>query len=626
MPDVLFEALVVTGIVLLLWRPRPGLAFVILAGLALGTSAPVRQVGEALILPALIYVLAAARDWRTRLLHGAALTVCFALPVVGYMGYSKVVLHYGFEMSNMGDAYLYGRTAHAADCATLKLPPAEQLCARPRAGAQASAWTGWSTTRPRRGFSTSRSTSGSASRWTRLPLQREFAYAVIKQQPMRVTGDIARDSIKIFALTRNTVEGDTPIKRWQFQNTYPVYPPGITAERPEERHQPVRRGRGRESAGPPVRRHRAAVLPAARRVHAGTGVPARAAGRDRRDLHLPQARSGEPLPWPACWSPGPRSPCCSAPTCTSSPGATSCPRWSRCRSRARSGRPRSPGSSAAGGRQDGPARARPRSWRRPESGQASPERATGVPAEERAGGEGGEGRTYACSPPAWSTRTSGYGCAGTRSSGATAPAAPTRSWRSMISRSSSRPRTTASTWSRNTGTRSGGAAGPSRRAAGRRDRPARPASSPGWSSARKPAFGPAGWSSWGSLHCAQGLSSQGGHFFLATGLEPGPHDREHEEQDMRQEWVPRARFEDMIRDGRITDDSTLAAYALLLMASVRRHQPSGSSGANRSPSRSTRSSTAVGGEEQLLRAAARLHLVPADRRRHRGAARRARSE
>ena len=137
MPDVLFEALVVAGIVLLLWHPRPGLAFVILGGLALGTSAPVRQVGEALILPALVYVLAAARDWRTRLLHGAVLTVCFALPVVGYMGYSKVILHYGFQLSNMGDAYLYGRAAHAADCATLKLPADERpLCPTPAASPQ----------------------------------------------------------------------------------------------------------------------------------------------------------------------------------------------------------------------------------------------------------------------------------------------------------------------------------------------------------------------------------------------------------------------------------------------------------------------------------------------------------
>src|SRR5580700_3152330 len=132
MPDVLFEALVVAGIVLLLWRPRPALPFVILGGLALGASAPVRQVGEALIVPGLVYVLAAARGWRTRLLHGAVMTCCFALPIVGYMTYSAVVLHYGFELSNMGDAYLYGRAAHAADCATLKLPADEQpLCPTP---------------------------------------------------------------------------------------------------------------------------------------------------------------------------------------------------------------------------------------------------------------------------------------------------------------------------------------------------------------------------------------------------------------------------------------------------------------------------------------------------------------
>jgi 8-oxo-dGTP pyrophosphatase MutT (NUDIX family) len=70
----------------------------------------------------------------------------------------------------------------------------------------------------------------------------------------------------------------------------------------------------------------------------------------------------------------------------------------------------------------------------------------------------------------------------------------------------------------------------------------------------------------GFLHCAHGITSQGGHFFLATGLEPGPPEREAEEQDMRQEWVTRARFEKMITQGLITDDSTVAAYGLLLMS------------------------------------------------------------
>src|SRR5438034_1101747 len=45
---------------------------------------------------------------------------------------------------------------------------------------------------------------------------------------MRVAGDIARDSVKVFALTRNTQQGDTPISRWQFQFGYPYYPPGLT--------------------------------------------------------------------------------------------------------------------------------------------------------------------------------------------------------------------------------------------------------------------------------------------------------------------------------------------------------------------------------------------------------------
>jgi len=67
----------------------------------------------------------------------------------------------------------------------------------------------------------------------------------------------------------------------------------------------------------------------------------------------------------------------------------------------------------------------------------------------------------------------------------------------------------------------------------------------------------------GVLNCAHGITSQRGHFFLATGLVPGEPERELEEQDMRQEWMSRRDFEKMIRSGEITDDSTLAGYTLL---------------------------------------------------------------
>jgi 8-oxo-dGDP phosphatase len=69
----------------------------------------------------------------------------------------------------------------------------------------------------------------------------------------------------------------------------------------------------------------------------------------------------------------------------------------------------------------------------------------------------------------------------------------------------------------------------------------------------------------GNFHPAKGMSSQGCAVFVAEDLEVGEHAREHEEQDMRQQWVSRTEFEQMIRDGLVTDDSTLAAYLLLLL-------------------------------------------------------------
>jgi 8-oxo-dGTP pyrophosphatase MutT (NUDIX family) len=69
----------------------------------------------------------------------------------------------------------------------------------------------------------------------------------------------------------------------------------------------------------------------------------------------------------------------------------------------------------------------------------------------------------------------------------------------------------------------------------------------------------------GFLHCCHGMTSQGFTVFLATGLTAGEPEREPEEQDMRHQWVTRGRFEDMIGEGLITDDSTLAAYTLLLL-------------------------------------------------------------
>jgi len=56
-----------------------------------------------------------------------------------------------------------------------------------------------------------------------------------------VAGDIARDSVKVFALTRNAATGDTP-SRAAVPASYPYYPPASP--------------RRREQCQPGLRRHR----------------------------------------------------------------------------------------------------------------------------------------------------------------------------------------------------------------------------------------------------------------------------------------------------------------------------------------------------------------------------------
>jgi hypothetical protein len=66
---------------------------------------------------------------------------------------------------------------------------------------------------------------------SRAALGSQFDAAVERQQPPRVLGAIARDSVRLFAPTRAASPAITPISRWQFQDTYPVYPPEIRVSR-----------------------------------------------------------------------------------------------------------------------------------------------------------------------------------------------------------------------------------------------------------------------------------------------------------------------------------------------------------------------------------------------------------
>jgi hypothetical protein len=238
MPDTWFEALIVAGLAILLWpgsaggtaggsggvvppggTARPGWRRVVVAGIVLGTSATVAQVGEALILPAVIYLLAAGGGWRHAIGKAAAMCGAFALPILVYCTGSYLVAG-DFFLSHTGVTSLYGRTAAAADCATLELPAAERgMCPTKAQQAMGPDWLEYANGSPIRPYY-SRLPRGEADR-----LISNFNHQVLAQQPQRLLGAYARDVVKPFALTRNTRPGDTSIARWQFQTKYTYYPP-----------------------------------------------------------------------------------------------------------------------------------------------------------------------------------------------------------------------------------------------------------------------------------------------------------------------------------------------------------------------------------------------------------------
>jgi hypothetical protein len=228
MPDVCFEALLVAGLAVLLWRPVTTMPTVIAGGLILGATAPVRQVGEILLLPALCYVLAAADGWRRAAGQAGVLCLAFLVPILAYLTTAQVVAGH-FSLSHTGVTSTYGRMAAVADCATLRLPVSERaLCPTPAQRALGIDGLEHSPRSPLRPYYLNekiryldrRIPSSEASR-----LVENFNQQVLHQQPLRVLAAYGRDTVKLFALTRTTSPGDTPISRWQFQKSFPTYWP-----------------------------------------------------------------------------------------------------------------------------------------------------------------------------------------------------------------------------------------------------------------------------------------------------------------------------------------------------------------------------------------------------------------
>ncbi|HTT51215.1 MAG TPA: hypothetical protein VMH35_07435 [Streptosporangiaceae bacterium] len=219
MPDLWFEAFVVAGLCVLLWRPAPPLRLTAAAGLLLGASATVHQLGEVLALPAVFYLLATATTLRRALTSAGVLIVAFLVPILGYCTISYASTGHFWLARGQSDV---GRVVAAADCATLQLPAdVRPLCPTPHQQSFGPDWLEHSKYSPLHAAPIPAGASRAA-------LTQQLTSAIWTQQPERIAGSVGYDSLRLFAVTRTSDPFTTPLWRWQFQTHYPVYPNWVT--------------------------------------------------------------------------------------------------------------------------------------------------------------------------------------------------------------------------------------------------------------------------------------------------------------------------------------------------------------------------------------------------------------
>jgi hypothetical protein len=222
MSETLFEALLSGGLLALLWNRRPSTRALIVGGLLLGLSVPVRIVSLPVVLPAMLFAFVSGPGGWRRLGRTATVGIAFAIPVVGYMGYYRTQA--GIWGLTTSDARaMYGRAAQIVDCSTIDLPQYERpLCPIQPLG-------------QRIGIDYYAHTYPVANLVKVPPGQtlnqvvRDFSRRVFRRQPLDLIHGITVDFFKAFRWDRTDAHGDVPVARWQFQTRWPFREDNPTA-------------------------------------------------------------------------------------------------------------------------------------------------------------------------------------------------------------------------------------------------------------------------------------------------------------------------------------------------------------------------------------------------------------
>jgi hypothetical protein len=182
--DVWTMLLIMGALVLLVWRREgPTIPAAAIAGLLLGVAVTFRDQELIMIVPAAGYVLLLRGR---RLIRLAALTGCFLVPVLGYLGWFDAT-HGQFSFTTFDGTFLYGRVVDFADCQGLNLPAHERpLCpAVPPALRNADFYT-WDPESPQWTFTLPAGKSRDA-------VVRDFSLRILRHQPAAYAEAVVRD-------------------------------------------------------------------------------------------------------------------------------------------------------------------------------------------------------------------------------------------------------------------------------------------------------------------------------------------------------------------------------------------------------------------------------------------------
>jgi hypothetical protein len=209
--DVLFEVLLVSACLVLLWNHRPGTGRVVAVGLLIGFAGLTRGAGSFLVVVFLIALLCLRVSWPKVL----AFVVAAVLPMGIYASFYQQE-HGQFALVSSGPRFLYARIAPVVDCQRVQLPQFERtLCpSGPVSERRDTNYYMWD-------FETSAQYTVEPSHgMTQLQLVKDFDKRVIRAEPVVYAEAVLKDAAVGFAPTRNYEVPGYPASYWLFEDHY----------------------------------------------------------------------------------------------------------------------------------------------------------------------------------------------------------------------------------------------------------------------------------------------------------------------------------------------------------------------------------------------------------------------